>query len=106
MLLYQLPDVPVKSESIFPVVGSQFLNAGSVGSPCSCFYRSPVHCCSFPPQEMRDSNHRSLQIQKSNRSFYWLCSDMISGLLLSLIHISEPTRRTPISYAVFCLKKK
>ena len=22
------------------------------------------------------------------------------------IHISEPTRRTPISYAVFCLKKK
>ena len=26
-------------------------------------------------------------------------------LTLSLIHISEPTRRTPISYAVFCLKK-
>src|SRR5680860_902841 len=25
-------------------------------------------------------------------------------LQLSLIHISEPTRRTPISYAVFCLK--
>ena len=25
---------------------------------------------------------------------------------LSLMHISEPTRRTPISYAVFCLKKK
>src|SRR5664279_5899862 len=29
-----------------------------------------------------------------------------SVLTLSLIHISEPTRRTPISYAVFCLKKK
>src|SRR5680860_1866702 len=28
---------------------------------------------------------------------------ILSGL--SLIHISEPTRRTPISYAVFCLKK-
>src|SRR5680860_1324471 len=26
------------------------------------------------------------------------------GTGLSLIHISEPTRRTPISYAVFCLK--
>ena len=26
-------------------------------------------------------------------------------IYLSLIHISEPTRRTPISYAVFCLKK-
>ena len=30
----------------------------------------------------------------------------VLGLDLSLIHISEPTRRTPISYAVFCLKKK
>ena len=29
-----------------------------------------------------------------------------SEQMLSLIHISEPTRRTPISYAVFCLKKK
>src|SRR5680860_1694007 len=28
-----------------------------------------------------------------------------TGNNLSLIHISEPTRRTPISYAVFCLKK-
>src|SRR5664279_6186595 len=28
------------------------------------------------------------------------------SLELSLIHISEPTRRTPISYAVFCLKQK
>ena len=28
------------------------------------------------------------------------------AIVLSLIHISEPTRRTPISYAVFCLKKK
>src|SRR5665647_2714122 len=27
-------------------------------------------------------------------------------MTLSLIHISEPTRRTPISYAVFCLENK
>ena len=27
------------------------------------------------------------------------------AMALSLIHISEPTRRTPIAYAVFCLKK-
>src|SRR5665647_1493867 len=35
-------------------------------------------------------------------------ADRITVLVygLSLIHISEPTRRTPISYAVFCLKKK
>src|SRR5678815_803351 len=29
-----------------------------------------------------------------------------TGLHLSLIHISEPTRLLSISYAVFCLKKK
>ena len=28
------------------------------------------------------------------------------GVMLSLIHISEPTRLLSISYAVFCLKKK
>ena len=33
-------------------------------------------------------------------------SDRCDEYDLSLIHISEPTRRTPISYAVFCLKKK
>ena len=27
-------------------------------------------------------------------------------VLLSLIHISEPTRQAEISYAVFCLKKE
>src|SRR5680860_638179 len=32
--------------------------------------------------------------------------DVDQVYMLSLIHISEPTRRTPISYAVFCLKKK
>src|SRR5665647_1004644 len=32
-------------------------------------------------------------------------STILQKLYLSLIHISEPTRRTPISYAVFCLKK-
>ena len=29
-----------------------------------------------------------------------------AGAVLSLIHISEPTRLRRISYAVFCLKKK
>ena len=32
--------------------------------------------------------------------------NLIAGIYLSLIHISEPTRRRGISYAVFCLKKK
>ena len=36
------------------------------------------------------------------------CNECAKAIIqsLSLIHISEPTRRTPISYAVFCLKKK
>src|SRR5680860_1443242 len=46
-------------------------------------------------------------------NLYWLLngkgtfpSETSENVSLSLIHISEPTRRTPISYAVFCLKKK
>src|SRR5680860_1644138 len=35
-----------------------------------------------------------------------MAESAVEDLDLSLIHISEPTRRTPISYAVFCLKKK
>ena len=31
---------------------------------------------------------------------------IIPVVILSLIHISEPTRQAEISYAVFCLKKK
>ena len=52
------------------------------------------------------------KIIEYNKAYYLELSfdDSVSqtGLqdILSLIHISEPTRRTPISYAVFCLKKK
>ena len=42
---------------------------------------------------------RARQVTREDYDYY-------DYLLLSLIHISEPTRRTPISYAVFCLKKK
>ena len=35
-----------------------------------------------------------------------LCAINLIEKYLSLIHISEPTRRRGISYAVFCLKKK
>src|SRR5665647_3709955 len=42
-----------------------------------------------------------LDLMEKNQSLDKLSARI---LLLSLIHISEPTRRTPISYAVFCLK--
>ena len=35
-----------------------------------------------------------------------LLEKFIEEYILSLIHISEPTRQAEISYAVFCLKKK
>ena len=45
---------------------------------------------------------------QSNDPFWDTAASMLllALVFLSLIHISEPTRRTPISYAVFCLKKK
>ena len=46
---------------------------------------------------------------RSKITWLWLCKfewRHIKIYNLSLIHISEPTRRSWISYAVFCLKKK
>ena len=50
-----------------------------------------------------------LDLRRGNTAYLvyygiWLAASL--GLLLSLIHISEPTRLLSISYAVFCLKKK
>ena len=49
--------------------------------------------------------------ERRSWSILYLCKGLLghqSGetICLSLIHISEPTRRYAISYAVFCLKKK
>src|SRR5664279_6394827 len=46
-------------------------------------------------------NGKSLGLKKKDPFEYRLHWDEV--VYLSLIHISEPTRRTPISYAVFCL---
>src|SRR5665647_2985114 len=52
--------------------------------------------------------HKHFNFAESRVETVWpaLLHSCGSELTLSLIHISEPTRRTPISYAVFCLKKK
>ena len=42
----------------------------------------------------------------SNLKYFYDRGIRYITLTLSLIHISEPTRPEPISYAVFCLKKK
>ena len=38
--------------------------------------------------------------------FLAILTALFNTIILSLIHISEPTRQAEISYAVFCLKKK
>src|SRR5665647_1044380 len=55
-----------------------------------------------------DINQYNLDYLRSNIAVVLQDVFLFSGSIydLSLIHISEPTRRTPISYAVFCLKKK
>eukprot|EP00658_Telonema_sp_P-2_P034868 TRINITY_DN25427_c0_g1_i2.p1 TRINITY_DN25427_c0_g1~~TRINITY_DN25427_c0_g1_i2.p1 ORF type:complete len:112 (-),score=17.62 TRINITY_DN25427_c0_g1_i2:25-360(-) len=49
--------------------------------------------------------HPSMRATTSSNSLAEYTSPY-SALILSLIHISEPTRLLSISYAVFCLKKK
>ena len=49
--------------------------------------------------------------RENNLEYVWATSwgvstRLMGALILSLIHISEPTRLLSISYAVFCLKKK
>ena len=51
-----------------------------------------------------DSN--SAMIAQSLAAFGHGVAEKVTLGDLSLIHISEPTRPEPISYAVFCLKKK
>src|SRR5660398_220602 len=50
------------------------------------------------------SEKRLRQIRKANRTNQAML--ILKVVVLSLIHISEPTRLRRISYAVFCLKKK
>ena len=60
----------------------------------------------------RKMSKSSEKVKKKYADAYKWCDDEVELLLtvtkeyLSLIHISEPTRRVVISYAVFCLKKK
>ena len=59
------------------------------------------------PEDLDEKTHQSiLRAEKTVQKNRFRKKCTWSVLSLSLIHISEPTRRTPISYAVFCLKKK
>ena len=53
------------------------------------------------PQGTNEMMSLFKRINESGKTIILVTHDM-----LSLIHISEPTRQAEISYAVFCLKKK
>src|SRR5665647_1967214 len=62
------------------------------------------------PEEIVETNNRTRELESAERreivKILTRFTDDIrpyaDDIALSLIHISEPTRRTPISYAVFC----
>ena len=51
-------------------------------------------------------HHLGIAVDTKKLEIEGLEPTSLSGIVLSLIHISEPTRQAEISYAVFCLKKK
>ena len=69
----------------------------------------PSKCLDFPMAQIQDSKLKfDFGSTCATRCKFLGAQLKILGaqlIMLSLIHISEPTRRTPISYAVFCLKK-
>src|SRR5665647_1955843 len=58
-------------------------------------------CTVFPYLFLRALRHQANCCMQAGRPVYDMLirDDYGNGYLLSLIHISEPTRRTPISYA-------
>ena len=87
--------------SLLVSVGSILMSVSL--SSCSSSVKSPLLLSADSLMEIYPDS--ALSILESISSPQKLpCADR--ALYLSLIHISEPTRRTPISYAVFCLKKK
>src|SRR5678815_1622188 len=103
-------------EMIKPIFG---INVGSLGfltCASSSNYREAVECIA---KDRINFSHRALLEarvtlgdKRTNKMLALNDAVLSRGelsrlvMLLSLIHISEPTRLLSISYAVFCLKKK
>src|SRR5680860_1752114 len=107
-------EISFRVPPIFPSISS-----GTVPGHASSHFPQPVHDSSstylargisliLKPSSLGLTFRTSVLVRISMLG--WVFTSYILGasmhMELSLIHISEPTRRTPISYAVFCLKKK
>src|SRR5664279_1271573 len=77
-------------------LGSSFLDCAGSGAPLELAAASPPVISMSLRLAMAGPHNGCSPIANHVRL-------PIGYQLLSLIHISEPTRRTPISYAVFCL---
>ena len=67
-----------------------------------------IHTRLMMSKQLKQLYYQHPHIKSGSRHWLIRVNEYIVSLLvyLSLIHISEPTRRYAISYAVFCLKKK
>ena len=88
---------------------SQKVNEPETMSTASAYlYKEQAECVQQVHQYLVEHlDSRVTQAELAQR--YHISLTSLKGAfkqVLSLIHISEPTKRTPISYAVFCLKKK
>eukprot|EP01016_Furgasonia_blochmanni_P052693 TRINITY_DN8431_c0_g4_i4.p3 TRINITY_DN8431_c0_g4~~TRINITY_DN8431_c0_g4_i4.p3 ORF type:complete len:105 (-),score=16.14 TRINITY_DN8431_c0_g4_i4:29-343(-) len=95
------------SKPIFPSYYNFFFQKEKYKSTCIQNW-TIIPLCVFPLSSPRDTLTVFLRVCLG--MLFFCCTYMYMNKsiakYLSLIHISEPTRRTPISYAVFCLKKK
>src|SRR5665647_3769889 len=90
-------NTPVTFFRCFNLAGPVF----NINSSKGCkFFEIVIHVqCGFIERLLPDKRIKKI-------AGGWHTGGRLHRHILSLIHISEPTRRTPISYAVFCLKKK
>src|SRR5664279_5839060 len=66
-------------------------------------FSSPAQAISGSWYEIQSYTANQSVVLVRNPSYWGTPGKLDKIVFLSLIHISEPTRRTPISYAVFCL---
>src|SRR5678809_707979 len=76
------------------------------GPPDSSFMlKMPAGFASLGEKSVYNWRYETVpQVHCNNRRMYWPRGKTLGGSssILSLIHISEPTRQAEISYAVFC----
>src|SRR5664279_2584184 len=88
--------VAMAKEGVSPEEGG--LRLGVMGGGCSGLSYS-IKFDTQPRDRDRIYDFDGVRVFVDPKSFVYLHGMTLD---LSLIHISEPTRRTPISYAVFC----